>query len=81
MDKIYSLSRTAFFNYYFKSRTKEQITAFVSPMFLNIINKDVSFGLNDLLQEIGTVPSYLLNNYPTDKKPNQEIDVKFVKLV
>ena len=52
MDKIYSLSRTAFFNYYFKSRTKEQIAAFVSPMFLNIINKDVSFGLNDLLQEM-----------------------------
>ena len=50
-------------------------------MFLNIINKDVCFGLEDLLQEIGTVPSYLLNNYPTDKKPNQEIDVKFVKLV
>jgi len=81
MDKIYSLNRTSFFNYYFKSRTKEQIAAFVSSMFLNIINKDVCFGLEDLLQEIGTVPSYLLNNYPTDKKPNQEINTKFIKLV
>ena len=50
-------------------------------MFLNIVNQDVTFGLQDLLNEIGTVPSYLLNDYPTSSKPNQEIDVKYVKLV
>jgi len=81
MDKIYSINRHTFFTYYFKSRSKEQIAAFVSPMFLNIVNQDVTFGLQDLLNEIGTVPSYLLNDYPTSSKPNQEIDVKYVKLV
>jgi len=81
MKKIYHLNKQIFFNHYFKSITKEQIAAFVSPMFLNIINKDVCFGLEDLLQEIGTVPSYLLNDYPTDMKPNVEINVNNIKLV
>jgi hypothetical protein len=81
VDKIYHLNKQVFFNFYFKSKSKEEISAFISPYFLNIVNKDVQFGLQDLLENTKTVPSYLLNDYPTDSKPNQEIDIKFIKLV
>ena len=81
MKKIYHLNKQVFFNHYFKARSKEQIAAFISPFFLNIVNKDVNFSLQDLLQDMGTVPSYLLNDYPTDMKPNVEINVNNVKLV
>jgi len=48
---------------------------------MNIVNKDVHFTLRDLLEDVGTVPSHLLENYPTSSKPNKEIEVKFIKLV
>ena len=81
MDKIYNLDKTIFFNHYFKSRSKEQIARFISPYFLNIINKDVHFTLGDLLKDAETVPSYLLEDYPTDAKPNVEIESKLIKLI
>ena len=81
MDKIYNLDKTIFFNHYFKSRSKEQIARFISPYFLNIINKDVHFGLQDLLEDAKTVPSYLLDSYPTSAKPNVEVSFKYIKLI
>ena len=48
---------------------------------MNIVNKDVHFTLQDLLEDVGTIPSYLLENYPTSSKPNKEIEVKFIQLV
>tara|TARA_B100000809_G_scaffold85646_1_gene84072 strand:- start:625 stop:870 length:246 start_codon:yes stop_codon:yes gene_type:complete len=77
----YNLRRQIFFTWYYQNRTKEQIAAFLSPYLMNMVNKDVHFSLDDLLEEIKTVPSHLLENYPTGSKPNKEIDVKFVKLV
>jgi len=48
---------------------------------MNIVNKDVAFNLQDLLDDVGVVPSYILENYPTSTKANMEVDVKFIKLV
>ena len=77
----YNLKKQTFYTWYYRNRTKEQIAGFLSPLMMNIVNKDVSFGLQDLLEDVGTIPSYLLENYPTDTKPNKEIEVKFIKLV
>ena len=77
----YNLRRQTFYTWYYQNRTKEQIAAFLSPYLMNMVNKDVHFSLDDLLEEVKTVPAYLLENYPTSIKPNMEIDVKFVKLV
>tara|TARA_R110002012_G_scaffold254964_1_gene434124 strand:+ start:1263 stop:1508 length:246 start_codon:yes stop_codon:yes gene_type:complete len=81
MNKIYHLNKHVFFNHYFKSESKEKIAAFISPYILNLVNKDVHFSLQDLLEDSKTIPSYLLSDYPKSSKPNQEIDVNFIKLV
>jgi len=81
MSVIYNLKRQTFYTWYYQNRTKEQIATFLSPYLMNLVNKDVHFSLNDLLEEVRTVPTYLLENYPTSNKPNKEIEVKFVKLV
>ena len=77
----YNLKRQTFYTWYYQNRTKEQIAAFLSPYLMNMVNKDVHFSLDDLLEEVKTVPTYLLEDYPTSSKPNKEIEVKFVKLV
>ena len=77
----YNLKKQTFYTWYYQNRTKEQIAAFLSPYLMNIVNKDVAFSLQDLLEDVGTIPSYLLENYPTSSKPNKEIEVKFIKLV
>ena len=77
----YNLKKQIFYTWYYQNRTKEQIAGFLSPYLMNIVSKDVHFTLRDLLEDVGTIPSYLLENYPTSSKPNKEIDVKFVKLV
>ena len=81
MSVSYNLRKQIFYTWYFQNRTKEQIASFLSPYLMNIVNKDVAFSLQDLLEEVGTVPSHLLENYPTSSKPNKEIEVKFIKLV
>jgi|TARA_B110001454_G_scaffold127338_1_gene118738 hypothetical protein len=77
----YNLKKQTFYTWYYQNRTKEQIAAFLSPYLMNIVNKDVAFSLQDLLEDVGTIPSYLLENYPTSSKPNKEIEVKFIKLI
>jgi len=77
----YNLRKQIFFNWYFQNQTKEQIAIFISPYLMSIVSKDVNFSLHDLLEDVKTVPSYLLEDYPTSSKPNKEIEVKFVKLV
>ena len=59
------LKKQVFFNWYFTHRTKEQVAAFISPYFLDLVNKDVHFSLRDLLNDVGSVPShYLILIYP-----------------
>ena len=77
----YNLKKQIFYTWYYQNRTKEQIAGFLSPYLMNIVSKDVHFTLQDLLEDVGTIPSYLLENYPTSSKPNKEIEVKFIKLV
>ena len=48
---------------------------------MSIVHKDVHFTLGDLLKDAETVPSYLLEDYPTDAKPNVEIESKLIKLI
>ena len=55
------LKKQVFFNWYFTHRTKEQVAAFISPYFLDLVNKDVHFSLRDLLNDVGSVPSHLLD--------------------
>jgi hypothetical protein len=77
----YNLKKQTFYTWYYQNRTKEQIATFLSPHLMNMVNKDVNFSLYDLLEDVKTIPSYLLENYPTSSKPNKEIEVKFIKLV
>ena len=74
------IKKQIFFNWYFTHRTKEQVAAFISPYFLNLVNKDVKFSLKDLLNDVGSVPSHLLDNNWTNK-PNQLINAKDIKLI
>ena len=81
MSTKYTIKRQIFFNWYFKNTSKEDIAGFISPYFLNIVNNDVHFSLDDLLKSSQTVPSYVIDDYPTNKKPNVNIDVIDIKLV
>ena len=55
------IKKQIFFNWYFTHRTKEQVATFISPYFLDLVNKDVHFSLRDLLNDVGSVPSHLLD--------------------
>ena len=77
-EQLY-LKKQVFFNWYFTHRTKEQVAAFISPYFLNLIKKEARFGLKDLLNNAESVPSHLLEN--SKGKSNELIDVKHIKLI
>ena len=79
--KKYTIKKDTFFNYYFKSTSKEDVASFLAPHLMALATKDVYFSLEDLLESIKTIPSYLLEDYPTDTKANVEIDVQFIKLI
>ena len=81
MSTKYTIKKQIFFNWYFKNTSKEDIASFISPYFLNIVNNDVHFSLDDLLKSSQTVPSYVIDDYPTNKKPNVNVDVIDIKLV
>ena len=57
----YNLKKQVFFNWYFTHQSKEKVAAFISPYFLDLVNKDVHFSLKDLLNSVGSVPSHLLD--------------------
>jgi hypothetical protein len=67
MSVSYNLKKQTFYTWYYQNRTKEQIAAFLSPYLMNIVNKDVAFNLQDLLDDVGAVPSYILENYSQRK--------------
>ena len=48
---------------------------------MSIVHKDVHFTLGDLLNDAKTVPSYLLENYPTDSNPNVEVKSESIRLI
>ena len=73
------LKKQVFFNWYFTHRTKEQVAAFISPYFLNLVNKDVHFSLRDLLNDVGSVPSHLLED--RKGKSIKEIDAHEIILI
>jgi len=82
MPKVmYTLKKSVFFNHYFKSTSKEDVAAFLSPYFMALATKDVNFSIYDLLQDIKTVPAYLLEDYTNSAKPNAEIDTASIKLI
>lgn len=81
MTTLYKLKRDTFFNWYFRTKSREHIASFLSPYFMSIVHKDVHFTLGDLLKDAETVPSYLLEDYPTNAKPNVEIESKLIKLI
>ena len=69
------------FNYYFKSTSKEDVASFLAPHLMALATKDVYFSLEDLLESIKTVPSYLLEDYSANAKVNAEIDTSDIKLI
>ena len=73
------LKKQVFFNWYFTHRTKEQVAAFISPYFLDLVNKDVHFSLKDLLNSVGSVPSHLLEN--REGKSIKEIEANEINLI
>ena len=73
------LKKQVFFNWYFTHRTKEQVATFISPYFLNLVNKDVKFSLRDLLNDVKYIPSHLLED--SKGKSNELIDAKHIKLI
>ena len=80
MIKKYDLKKQVFFNWYFTHQSKEKVAAFISPYFLDLVNKDVHFSLKDLLNSVGSVPSHLLDGDNTTK-PNILIRAKNIKLI
>jgi len=73
------LKKQVFFNWYFTHRTKEQVASFISPYFLDLVNKDAKFGLQDLLNDVKYIPSHLLED--TIGKSNELVDAKDIKLI
>tara|TARA_R110000823_G_scaffold300420_1_gene421236 strand:- start:1021 stop:1263 length:243 start_codon:yes stop_codon:yes gene_type:complete len=79
--KKYTIKKDTFFNYYFKSTSKEDVASFLAPHLMALATKDVYFSLEDLLKSIKTVPSYLLEDYSATAKVNAEIDTSDIKLI
>jgi len=77
-EQLY-LKKQVFFNWYFTHQTKEQVAAFISPYFLNLINKEARFGLKDLLNDVKYIPSHLLED--SKGKSNELIAAKDIKLI
>ena len=71
----YDLKKQVFFNWYFTHQSKEKVAAFISPYFLDLVNKDVHFSLRDLLNSTESIPSHLLENREgksiKEVKPNE----------
>ena len=51
MTTLYKLKRDTFFNWYFRTKSREHIASFLSPYFMSIVHKDVHFTLGDLLKD------------------------------
>ena len=81
MKTSYTIKKNTFFNYYFKSTSKEDVAAFLAPHLMALATKDVYFSLEDLLESIKTVPAYLLEDYTNSAEPNAEIDTSNIKLI
>ena len=79
MIKKYDLKKQVFFNWYFTHQSKEKVAAFISPYFLDLVNKDVHFSLIDLLNSVGSVPSHLLEN--REGKSIKEIEANEINLI
>ena len=79
--KKYTIKKDTFFNYYFKSTSKEDVASFLAPHLMALVTKDVYFDLEDLLESVKTVPAYLLEDYTNSAKPNAEIDTASIKLI
>ena len=82
MPKVmYTLKKSVFFNHYFKSTSKEDVAAFLSPYLMALATKDVNFSIYDLLQDIKTVPAYILEDYPDNLKTNVDVPVSSINLI
>ena len=79
MNKKYNLKKQVFFNWYFTHQSKEKVATFISPYFLDLVNKDVHFSLRDLLNSVGSVPSHLLEN--REGKSIKEIEANEINLI
>ena len=79
MNKKYDLKKQVFFNWYFTHQSKEKVAAFISPYFLDLVNKDVHFSLKDLLNSVGSIPSHLLEN--REGKSIKEIEANEINLI
>ena len=75
----YKVKKQIFFNWYFKNQSKEQISAFLSPYLLNLVNKDVKFSLEDLLNSTPTIPGSIVSNWKG--ATTQQINTKDVILI
>ena len=68
-----------FYNWYFQNRTKQQITAFLSPFFLNLVKEDAHFNLQSLLKDARTVPSTIIENW--EGPANRQIIYTNIELI
>ena len=73
------MKKQVFFNWYFTHQSKEKVATFISPYFLDLVNKDVHFSLRDLLNSVGSVPSHLLEN--REGKSIKEIEANEINLI
>ena len=78
-EKIkYKVNKQVFFNWYFKNQPKEQISVFLSPYLLGLVNKDAQFGLQDILNSTDTIPSSILLYYKGSVKQIKSNTVELV---
>lgn len=75
----HDLKKQVFFNWYFTHQSKEKVAAFISPYFLDLVNKDVHFSLRDLLNSLPSIPSHLLEN--REGKSIKEIKPNEINLI
>ena len=59
----YEVKRQTFFKWYFDEQNKEQISAFIAPYLLGLVNKPAEFSLEDILVSVAVIPTKLVEGY------------------
>ena len=80
MEKIkYKIKKQEFFNWYFQNVPEATISKFLSNYLLGLVHKEARFTLDDLLNNLTTVPSDLILNWLG--KPKQKVKVEDIILI
>jgi len=74
----HKVNKQIFFNWYFKEKPKEEISAFLAPYLLALAYKDAHFSLQDVLVSVAVIPTKIIMNYTGH---NKTVTIDTVQLV